>query len=85
MGEGLNSMFDRLDSRIDTLTQVLEAVHLGSVLSSRTVLRAPWALHYGATGHRAGFHVVTAGQCWASLDGTGEHVALGPGDIVAVS
>lgn len=83
MGDKLQSMFERLDSRFDVLTQVLEAVHLGSALSARTELRAPWALHFGEeTGHRAGFHVVATGRCWASLDSTGEHVALGPGDVV---
>lgn len=83
MGDKLKFMFERLDSRFDVLTQVLEAVHLGSALSARVELGAPWALHYGKeTGHRAGFHVVTMGRCWASLDGTGERVALGPGDVV---
>lgn len=82
MREKLKSMFERLDSRFDVLTQVLNAVHLGSVLSSRTEFRAPWALHYGKTGQRAGFHVVAAGKCWASLDTSDDYVALGPGDIV---
>src|SRR6266542_2084322 len=82
MGEKLQFMFERLDSRFDVLTQVLEAVHLGSALSSRTELGAPWALHFGETERRAGFHVVTAGKCWASLDNTGEQVALGPGGVV---
>jgi len=41
MREKLKSMFERLDSRFDVLTQVLNAVHLGSVLSSRTEFRAP--------------------------------------------
>lgn len=75
-------MFERLDSRFDVLTQVLEAVHLGSALSARTTLGAPWALHFGDDERRAGFHVVVAGNCWASLDGSREHVALGPGDVV---
>jgi AraC-like DNA-binding protein len=83
MGDTLHSMFERLDSRFDVLTQVLEAVHLGSVLSARIELRAPWALHFGKeTGHRAGFHVVASGQCWVGLDGSAEQVALGPGDVV---
>jgi AraC-like DNA-binding protein len=75
-------MFERLDSRFDVLTQVLEAVHLGSALSARTMLGAPWALHFGEAGRRAGFHVVTSGRCWASLDSTGEQVPVGPGDVV---
>jgi len=75
-------MFERLDSRSDVLTQVLEAVRLGSALSARTELGAPWALRFGESGRRAGFHVVVAGRCWASPDGTGERVALGPGDVV---
>ncbi len=83
MGEKLEFMFERLDSRSDVLTQVLQAVHLGSALSARTVLAAPWALHFGeTTGHRAGFHVVVSGNCWATVDRTGDRVALGPGDVV---
>jgi AraC-like DNA-binding protein len=82
MGEKLQFMFERLDSRFDVLTQVLEAVHLGSALSARTELGAPWALHFGETVRRAGFHVVTAGRCWARLDRTGEQVEMGPGDVV---
>jgi transposase InsO family protein len=69
MGDTLKSMFERLDSRFDVLTQVLEAVHLGSVLSARIDLRAPWALHFGReTGHRAGFHVIVDGSGWAMLE-----------------
>jgi AraC-like DNA-binding protein len=52
-------------------------------LSSRIVVKAPWALHFGAeTGRRAGFHVVATGRCWVGLDGENKSVALGPGDIV---
>ena len=75
-------MFERLDSRFDVLTQVLDAVHLGGALSSRIKLRAPWGLRFGATERRAGFHVVATGSCWATLDGSGTPVALGPGDVV---
>lgn len=82
MGETLDIMFKRLDSRADVLSEVLDAVHLGSVLSSRNELRAPWALHAGQTSHRAGFHVVVSGHCWARVDGSDTPVALGPGDIV---
>jgi AraC-like DNA-binding protein len=90
MGEKLDFMFERLDSRSDPLTQVLDAVHLGSALSSRTELGAPWALHFGADERRAGFHVVLQGRCWAVLDGVDAHptsaaadpVALGPGDVI---
>ena len=83
MGEKLDFMFERLDSRFDVLTQVLEAVHLGSALSARTVMGAPWALHFGEeTGHRAGFHVVVSGTCWAELERTGQRVALNQGDVV---
>ncbi len=78
-------MFDRLDSRFDVLTQVLQAVQLGSALSSRVEVKAPWALHYGKeTGHRAGFHVVASGACWVKLDGNGDPIALGPGDVVVL-
>jgi AraC-like DNA-binding protein len=82
MGEKLQFMFERLDSRFDVLTQVLEAVHLGSALSARTELGAPWALHFSDTVRRAGFHVVVAGRCCARLDSTSEQVEMGPGDVV---
>lgn len=82
MGETLDIMFERLDSRADVLSEVLDAVHLGSVLSSRNELCAPWALHAGETSRRAGFHVVISGHCWARVDGSDIEVPLGPGDIV---
>lgn len=76
-------MFERLDSRTDVLTQVLEAVQLGSALSARIDLRAPWALHYGQeTRRRAGFHVVADGRCWLLMDDCSPPVALETGDIV---
>ena len=81
MDEKIKFMFERLDSRFDVLTQVLEAVHLGSALSSRIELRAPWALHFAATDRRAGFHVVVAGDCHVRLDAGGT-AALGQGDVV---
>jgi AraC-like DNA-binding protein len=76
-------MFERLDSRFDVLTQVLEAVHLGSALSARTCLAAPWGLHFGATERRAGFHLVVSGACWVSVE-SGQRVALGPDDVVVL-
>ena len=82
MRKKLIFMFERLDYRADVLTQVLEAVHLGGALSSRNELRAPWALHFGSTRRRAGFHVITTGKCWVTLDGTGQQVALDEGDVV---
>lgn len=83
MGDTLRIMFERLDSRRDVLTEVLQAVQLGSALSARVSVRAPWSLHYGEeTGHRAGFHVVVHGSCWAWCDGTEEYVRLDPGDVV---
>jgi AraC-like DNA-binding protein len=83
MCDKLKFMFERLDSRFDVLTEVLEAVRLGGALSSRLQLSAPWALRYGKeTGHRAGFHVVVAGRCWIRLDGDGPPVALEEGDLV---
>lgn len=78
----LDFMFKRLDSRADILSSVLDAVHLGSVLSSRNELSAPWALHAGAVTHRAGFHVVAEGRCWARLDGSDAPIELGAGDLV---
>lgn len=81
----LQSMFERLDSRFDVLTQVLDAIHLGGALSARVELGAPWALHYGEqTGYRAGFHVVVTGDCWITLDTTGECVTLSRGDVVVL-
>ena len=79
MGKTLQFMVERLDSRVDVLTQVLNAVRFGSALSARTELGAPWGLHFGS---RAGFHVVVAGSCLATVDSTGESVALSAGDVV---
>jgi AraC-like DNA-binding protein/mannose-6-phosphate isomerase-like protein (cupin superfamily) len=82
MGEKLGSMFERLDSRVDVLGQVLEAVDLGGALSARTELRSPWAMHFGDAHKRAAFHVVAKGTCWVTLDVDGVPLAVGPGDVV---
>ena len=84
MHETLDFMFERLDSRFDVLTQVLDAVHLGSAFSSRLELKAPWALHFGMIEHRAGFHVVVAGRCRMWLDGERDPVELAAGDVVVL-
>jgi AraC-like DNA-binding protein len=85
MHETLDFMFERLDSRFDVLTQVLDAVHLGSAFSSRIELKSPWALHFGALEHRAGFHIVASGRCRIRLDGSGDEVELGAGDVVVLA
>jgi AraC-like DNA-binding protein len=83
MGETMANMFERLDSGIDVLTQVLDAAHLGGAMSAVTELGAPWALHFRANGApRAGFHVVAKGTCLTTLDNTDDQVALGEGDLV---
>ncbi|HEX3965418.1 MAG TPA: AraC family transcriptional regulator [Trebonia sp.] len=76
-------MFERLDSRPDVLTEVLKTVQLSSVLSARATLGAPWSLHFGPVDRRAGFHVIVAGTCAASLDDpAGGTAQLGSGDVV---
>jgi AraC-like DNA-binding protein len=82
MGDWIDLMFDRLDSRADVLAQVLEALDLGGALAARTELRAPWALHFGDAERRAAFHVIADGGCWAVCDGGHEPVRLQAGDIV---
>jgi AraC-like DNA-binding protein/quercetin dioxygenase-like cupin family protein len=76
-------MFERLDSRVDVLDQVLQTVRLGGALTARTVTAAPWALHFAGTMKRAGLRVVVEGSCWVVLDDdVGSAVRLGPGDVV---
>jgi AraC-like DNA-binding protein len=83
MGERLCFMFERLDSRPDVLTDVLNTVQLSSVLSARATLGAPWSLHFAPVDRRAGFHVIVDGACAASLDDPGSGaVQLGAGDVV---
>jgi hypothetical protein len=83
MGETLIIMFERLDSRPDVLTEVLNTVQLSSVLSARATLGTPWALHFAPVDRRAGFHVIADGTCAARLDGPlTAAVQLGPGDVV---
>jgi AraC-like DNA-binding protein len=75
-------MLERLDSRLDVLAQVLEAVDLGGALAARTQVRAPWALHFGDEKKRAAFHVIADGTCWARCDHNGQEVELAAGDVV---
>lgn len=65
----------------DALATILDSVRLRASVFSRASLGAPWGVEAGdmATGI---FHAVVSGSAWASLEGSGDAVRLGPGDIV---
>ncbi len=65
---------------MDVLTDVLEAVHLKSMIHGRLELTAPWGLRLD--GGRPGFYVVTRGTCWLEVAGVEEPLQLAGGDFV---
>ena len=65
---------------MDVLTDVLEAIHVRSLVSGRLELTAPWGLRL--EGGRPGFIVVTRGTCWLEADGVGKPIQLAGGDFV---
>ncbi len=65
---------------MDVLTDVLESIHVRSLIAGRLELTAPWGLR--VAGGRPGFLVVTRGTCWLDVEGTNEAVQLAGGDFV---
>ena len=65
---------------MDVLTDVLQSIHVTSLVTGRLELAAPWA--FRLEGGRAGFYVVTRGTCWLEVDDSGEPLELAGGDFV---
>jgi AraC-like DNA-binding protein len=65
----------------DVFADVLQSIHLQSALYCRAHLSAPWGL--GIPRRKvAVFHIVAAGTCWLTVDGTDEPVFLSTGDLM---
>jgi hypothetical protein len=67
-------------SQVDVLTDVLESIHVRSLITGRLELTAPWGL--SVAGGRPGFLVVTRGTCWLDVEGLPESIQLAGGDFV---
>jgi AraC family transcriptional regulator, alkane utilization regulator len=69
---------------MDLLTNVLETVHLRSVLLYRGRVRGAFGVAFSPRedGAEASFHVVTAGRCLLTVAETGETAWLNAGDFV---
>jgi AraC-like DNA-binding protein len=65
----------------DILADILQSIHLRSVLYCRAQLSAPWGL--GVPRREvAVFHIVTTGTCWVAVEGVEKPVLLGEGDLM---
>lgn len=53
---------------MDTLADVFARTRLGGAVVCRSLLRAPWAIRFDEAP-RVGFHLVTEGTCWLTLEG----------------
>jgi AraC-like DNA-binding protein len=65
----------------DTVDALLRDLRVTSTLYCRSTLSAPWGFGVPAR-ELAAFHVVTDGDCWVEVDGHGQDLHLGPGDVV---
>lgn len=65
---------------MDVLTDVLEAIHVRSLLLGRLDLTAPWGLGFHSTG--LGFCVVARGTCLFEAENVAGPVTLAGGDFV---
>jgi AraC-like DNA-binding protein len=74
-------MFKRLELGHDALAEVLQVLQIGSGLTSRLKVRAPWAVEAQQTRSRAGFHVISAGECWA-IPADSAPIKLHRGDLI---
>lgn len=69
-------------SSMDTLSQILDDIHLSGGEFRYIQANAPWAYDFRTEG-RAGFHLVLTGQAWIYPAGE-EPVCLEPGDIALI-
>src|SRR5260370_1297402 len=65
----------------DQVSQLLRVIRIRSTLYCRSLLAAPWGFGVEAHGNPA-FHIVTAGRCWADVDGEPDQIALAAGDLL---
>ncbi len=68
---------------LDTLTEVLQTMHLESVLLCRSELTPLWGVRLRAE-YGAKFHIVTSGQCWLQIQNLDTPVHLSTGDLVVL-
>ncbi len=68
---------------MDVLTDVLETVRVVAACYGRLEATAPWGIRV-KPGEDAKFHVVLDGHARLIVDGVGEPIDLGAGDIVAL-
>jgi AraC family transcriptional regulator, alkane utilization regulator len=65
----------------DVLADVLQSMHLHSTLYCRATMGAPWGFLVSRR-EVAGFHLVTGGTCWLTVEGRDKPVLLSEGDLV---
>ncbi|MEH2177858.1 AraC family transcriptional regulator [Nostoc sp.] len=68
---------------LDPLTEVLQTMHLESVLLCRSILSPPWGVRLRAE-YGAKFHIVTSGQGWLRVEDLDTPVHLSSGDLVVL-
>ena len=67
---------------MDVLTDVLESIHVRSLVAGRFEFTAPWGLRM--TRGVPGFYVVTRGMFWLEVEGLGDPIQLAGGDFVVL-
>jgi AraC-like DNA-binding protein len=68
---------------MDTLTEVLQTVHIKSTACYRVDLSAPWGFRLNSYGNVV-FCVITQGSCWLNADGLETPMPLMSGDLVVL-
>lgn len=66
---------------MDALTDVLRTLRLRGTVYFQADFCAPWGMNIKG-GEVANFHIVSKGQCWLRVHGTGETLSLHEGDLV---
>jgi AraC-like DNA-binding protein len=71
-----------IDPVADIVADVVATTRRGSLMYARNRFRAPWGAAF-PSGDLVSFHVITAGACWLTVDGT-DPVQLTAGDVVLI-
>ena len=69
---------------MDVLSDILNLVRLRGTLYFRTEFSAPWGVLVPAHNKVARFHLVSRGQCWLTVKGQDQPLALAAGDLVVI-
>ncbi len=69
---------------MDVVSDILGTLKLHGSLYFRTEFRAPWSVRVPVERDVVRFHLVASGDCWVTVGGRAEPIALTTGDFIVI-